>query len=393
MPAGFLFSINSDTEKAVVDTVRRYIDKGMYSTLISTQWNLPAMSTLGDYINMSVGDNVYFFGKRMIFGIGEIVDALGTGDAAFEVYKGASSPRFNPPKDAIVTLKERERTERWGIVFKPSPHFFLQPIDMDDLLNSKPSAFRSLRTFQKRSFIQLDDEENAAFKAALIRKNEEVLNGTKPIEDSVFPCRYQETIRMIHQRMASQEEPRPIKLNDAISEARVDTAVKKEMLVEIALLHAIKHNEPTAVEAFGKWDYIAHQVAASPFKPIDYMDKIDVFAYRWITGYRGEIISKYAVIEIKKGEADLSETSSSTDYDQLMKYVDWVCDQYAHGDYSMIEAYLVANSFSIDNHSRMKDTVARSYVTGHNATTHYWDQFHLVEYRAHPDGTITFHQG
>lgn len=26
---------------------------------------------------------------------------------------------------------------------------------------------------------------------------------------------------------------------------------------------------------FGTWDYVSHQVAASPFKPIDYMDKND----------------------------------------------------------------------------------------------------------------------
>lgn len=31
--------------------------------------------------------------------------------------------------------------------------------------------------------------------------------------------------------------------------------------------------------------------------------------------------------------------------DQIMKYVDWINQEYAHGDYSMIEAYVVAADF------------------------------------------------
>lgn len=392
MPAGFLFSLNGKTEDAVVETVRNIINRGMYSTWVSPQWNIAVISTLGDFLNMRPGDNVYFFGKRMVFGIGEVVDVFGTGDAAFEIAQGASSPHYNPPEESVDKRDNKIRIQRWGVVFKPSPYFFTQPIDMDDLLNSRPSAFKSLRTFEKRSFIQFDDEENAAFKAAILRKNESVLSVKDSTADSMFSCHYEQTVQQIRWQAAKRKWPGPIRLNDAIKTERIDTAVRKEMLVENALLQALRQGETTANEVFGRWDYIAHQVAASPFKPIAYMDRIDVFAYRWIKGYEGEVVSKYAVIEIKKDAANLSDTSSSTDYDQLMKYVDWVCDQYAHGDYSMVEAYLVANSFSIDQHSRMKDTVTRSYVTGHNATTHYWDQFYLVEYRAHSDGTITFHR-
>ena len=103
---------------------------------------------------MKPGDNVYFFGKRRVYGIGEIVDAFGTGEGAFEVSKGSSSPEFVPAERAITTINKTDRTERWAIIFKPSPLFFFDGIDMDDLLQSNPGAFRSLRTFQKKSFIQ-----------------------------------------------------------------------------------------------------------------------------------------------------------------------------------------------------------------------------------------------
>ena len=46
---------------------------------------------------------------------------------------------------------------------------------MDDVLNSNPSAFRKLRFFHQRSFIQLDDIENAALRSYIIQKHEQVL--------------------------------------------------------------------------------------------------------------------------------------------------------------------------------------------------------------------------
>ena len=73
-----------------------------------------------------------------------------------------------------------------------------------------------------------------------------------------------------------------------------------------------------------------------------------------------------------------------------MKYVDWVCANYAHGDYSMIEASLVANSFDFSNTSLMEQSITRSYVTGHLAQSHTWTNLHFIEYRAHDNGTITF---
>jgi RecB family endonuclease NucS len=97
------------------------------------------------------------------------------------------------------------------------------------------------------------------------------------------------------------------------------------MAIEAALMEILS-NEKDSI--FGSWDYISHQVVASPFKPIDYMDKMDMFGFRYIKGF--ETISKYLTIEIKK------DAAKKDVIDQVMKYVDWINEEYAYGDYGMI---------------------------------------------------------
>lgn len=393
MPSGFLFTINGGSTIAhVTDAVASCVERGMYSTLVNINWRPEVASTLGDYINIKPGDNVYFFGKRMIFGIGEVVDAFGSGEGAFALHPDASSLHYNPPTEEIVVDRRgnRKRAMRWAIIFKGAPCFFTEGIDMDELLLSNPSAFKSLRTFQKRSFIQFDDAENSAFKAAIIRKNESTLENGRPNPGSAFTCNYVHTIQTMSPNFQRDNGPCPIDLRAAIKATLDGDASSQEMIVEDAILDALKRDDKTATEAMGHWDYLSHQVPASPFKPIDYMDRIDIFGYRWIPGYEGEIVSKYLVVEVKRGPASISDSSGTKDYDQLMKYVDWVCTQYAHGDYSMIEAYLVASSFDFSNCTLMQQATTRSYVIGHLATTRVWNNFVCVQYRASDSGSITF---
>jgi hypothetical protein len=53
--------------------------------------------------------------------------------------------------------------------------------------------------------------------------------------------------------------------------------IKHEMALEAGVVFELSTN-PNSI--FGAWDYVSHQVIASPFKAIDYMDKMDVFGYR-----------------------------------------------------------------------------------------------------------------
>src|SRR5699024_11229780 len=110
--------------------------------------------------------------------------------------------------------------------------------------------------------------------------------------------------------------------------ANPNGSLRHEMAIELGILDLITNNN----SVFGKWDYLSHQVIASPFKPIDYMDKMDIYGYRYIHNF--DTISKYLIIEIKK------DTANTNDLNQLMKYVDWVNQEESFGDYNMIEAFL-----------------------------------------------------
>src|SRR5205814_1587442 len=104
--------------------------------------------------------------------------------------------------------------------------------------------------------------------------------------------------------------------------------VRHEMAIEAGLMHQLSVEDNGTCEVFGKWDYLSHQVVASPFKPVDYMDKMDLFGYAYVPEFK-PTKSRFLVGEIKKDVARLE------DVDQLLKYVDWVRDEYCNGDCAM----------------------------------------------------------
>ena len=129
---------------------------------------------------------------------------------------------------------------------------------------------------------------------------------------------------------------------------------------------------------FGKWDYISHQVAASPFKPIDYMDKMDIFGYRYIPGY--DVKSKYLIAELKKDIASVDIV------EQIMKYVDWVSNEYANKDYSMIEAFIIASDFDNEVKDLVKQHCIRNFTKGFRPTEFcVWNNLKMVKYAVKDD--------
>lgn len=217
---------------------------------------------------------------------------------------------------------------------------------MDKVLSSNPTAFKMLRAMWKVSFIKIDDHENKALLDILLKENEMNLlnvNAHMQVED-----RY-------HQKLLQLTSPNDYKFNskNILKLSSSGDTIKHEMALEAGIIDYISS---TQGKIFSNWDYISHQVVASPFKPIDYMDTMDIFGYRRISGY--ETASKYLVIEIKKDDADISVLS------QVMKYVDWINQEYSFGDYGMITAFVVAKDFPQEVNSE-KDTIGnRTYIKG-----------------------------
>lgn len=365
--AGYLLTFSRETD------AKRCMEERVYTTLMNPVWGQAADGTLGDYVTMRAGDNIYFFSNRFVYGIGEIVDVV-PGRCVTENFPGATSKGFANPRDvfekSLVKTSSEDRIGRWVIAFRPAPLFFGQGVDMDDLLSSNPSAFRSLRVFWKRTFIKLDDEENEAFKAAILRRNiAELGERAGEVDEGTVP-----------QSLCFGEEPDVPGL--LASFRKDDGSLTREMLLETGLLYQLSHFDPKTCAIFGKWDYLSHQVNASPFKPVDYMDRMDVFGYKWIEGFR-PIIENYLVAELKKDKAHFS------DIPQVMKYVDWTCGEYAHGDYSLIKGFLVAHDF--DDGIVANQESERDYVVGYRPSiTKKWSDMKFVRYYVTESGYIAF---
>lgn len=364
-------TVQEKEDMCVQLALNELVKPGIYSTHVvingdSLKYNIPLEGVLGDYLTMKPGDNIYFFAKRNIFGIGTLVKV--GDDCKFKNSKDsfAFHSDLSVTSDEVLINFEEYRSFPMLCAFKPSPLFFSEGIDMDEALTFKPDSYKMLRVMQKVSFIKIDDEENIALRNAILKKNEFQLDNRKTsiqFDDSVH--------KFIAEKIKKNPENHKMDVMELINNLNEENNRIHEMLVEDMLLQYMNNEEN---EEFGEWDFITHQYVASPFKPVAYIDKMDIFGYRYIKGFKGAI-SKYLICEVKKERADVSHL------EQLMKYVDWVAKEHAYGDYSMIKAYLVASSFSF-NKTELEDKIERTFTVGTRpAVTKKWNNVELIDYR------------
>lgn len=212
---------------------------------------------------------------------------------------------------------------------------------MDDVLSYKPDTFKTLRTFWKKSFTKINDEKNNSLKEFILLRNQ---NSTTTYDfSSIFHERNKNKFRNKDYLLSYK----PI-LDFATTK---NNKIKHEMALESAVVLELSNNKNSV---FGNWDYISHHVEASPFKPIDYMDKIDIFGYKFLPDTK--IVSKYLILENKNEEATIEVA------EQISKYVVWVVKTYAYGNYEMVEAYIVAPIFSEDLLKNGRLIVERKYI-------------------------------
>ena len=322
---------------------------------------------------MKPGDTIYFFCKRRYYGIGELI-SVGQ-DCKYCNYPH-SSARVGVQyeeivDDLLVDFGCESPNYRWLCTFKGAPYFFKEGIDTDEILTYKPDTFKMLRAFWKLSFIKLSDEENASLKEIfLLRRQRETVTQT-----GIFAERND-----VHDMLAAKAlEHYLITPMDMLRTCTIGTRVKHEMALEAAVVYDLCHER---IQKLGGWDYVSHQVVASPFKPIDYMDKIDILAMRYLPNTR--IPCKYLVVELKKDTAD------SATIDQVLKYVDWVCAEYVYGDYESIEACIIAAEYPESIYDYYSNVVQRYYTLGsHPVRNKQWSNLKLLRY-TYSGGEITY---
>lgn len=367
--AGFIFSIGSNEQASILETL---IKEGWYSTNLSApknnKWNTAMVSTLGDYLTMKPGDNIYFFSKRKIYGIGTLVSLKG--DCKYCNYPNATEPKefaYEKIKESMLIKHPENMENRFVCFFEPEPAFFKEGIDMDEALSYKPESYKSLRVFWKRSFIKLDDEENMALKELFYLKNEQSIEkkeNTYEFDDSFHDA----CTRKINNDYT-------IKIEPLINSVTDKDKLTNEMVLEVSTLKEISTNPNTI---FGHWDYLSHQVCASPFKPVDYMEKIDIYGYRKVKN--STAISKFLVMEIKK---DIAAIDSVT---QIAKYIDWIAQNNTYGNYDRIEAFILAYDFEEEVKKEYLNICKRTYTYGsHPTLTKTWANIRLIQYRCQND--------
>lgn len=386
--AGYLFTFSDE------DMLKESLERGLYSTYVSRTWSVAVQSTLGDYVTMRDGDDAYFFCNRKIYGIGRIVDVF-PGVTVAENFEGATSVvkvnldfarEHGLTEKPVIKVTARNgnatyKVQRWVIMFEPAPYLFAEGVDMDDMLQSDPSAFREVRAFSNRSFIKIDDEESMAFKRAILRRNMGTLRSMEMKE--TIECDVEGTKGELTRKLGGRNAG--LSIRDLMRERRErDGSCGTESVLEAGALWQLSKGDSDTVRVLGRWDYLSHQVHASPTKPVQYMDKMDIFAYRWTEGF-APIVGKYCVFELKRG------TVAAEDLRQVLKYVDWCRSEYAGGDYSLISACLIGHDFDLRAIESEARSVWRNYTRGTRpAEPATWADLHLVSYEVEENGHIGF---
>lgn len=327
-----------------VESLERVVELGCYSPRFSmsddgdVRWRLGHRKATADLACLQAGGHVYLFAKRGIHGIGVLADppVILNHPRALENDPGKEEgllPGIRLPEHRFIVRIDPERS-----------HWFADPVDMDDVLTAGGTSMYALRTMEDRSFAVFDEVEDQAFDQELRLRNPDLTRRTNGAPPGGSP------LWAPHLSQAVQ---------------RID-----ELAIETDLAWRLNRGED--LPAFeGPWDSALRQVTASPPKPVSYIDRIDLLARRFEAS--GRFVREHAVVEVKKGRA------TTKDAEQLMRYVDWVVDQYHHGHYERVRAYLVAEEFG-PRLARDLPKVARRLFTidPRRPRAKMWDSFTLV---------------
>ena len=372
------------------ESLEAYVRSGAYGTIIKRPrrgfWSTPAEMTLADYLTMRPGDLIFFFLKRQIYGVGRLIGFPVEGEhwVALCNFPGSSSAHEPPPgnPEAYLWRENGEENIRWVVFFEHAPHFFAQGLDMDEVLQADTKrVVRSLRAFEKRSFIQIDDEEAQVILDLLVRRNEDVLEDPQGHQARVFPDESQG----VHAAVAGRDlGAHRVEVEPLLHRHAAGDKILHEALIEAWLVGQLTNRREPVTQVFGEWDYVANQVPASPQKPVCYMDRIDVFGEvsRRLADHLPPTTVRYKIIEIKK-----DAVASDGTIGQLMKYVDWTAHTRCGGDYSMVDAFLVAYDFTVDVVDSLERTATRRFLIPRRPYRgETWQGLTLVRYR-HTAGT------
>lgn len=378
--AGVIFNLSGPEPR------ERYSTSGTYSFL---QERPPARArgwgnhekALADYLALQEGDLVFFFENRAIYGVGRIV----------QLRDSLRSTLCNYPYSWDLS-EEVEDTFLWDnepdselanhpfvVFFEPDPAWYLQGIDMDEALTADTHAYvHALPFFWRTSFIRLDDFEAAHLAGLIRRANRDV--ACYPDLHGPVHARAQ---RLLTQAPASFD----IDIDGLVRQYADRGVLRHEDLLEAWLVDAFSNRWELVAPIIERPEpptFVGRQVVASPYKPPQYVDKIDLLAYeieRPTPGSSVPIAHSYHILELKKDRA------APEDITQALKYVDWVAHKRQGGDYADISAFVVSAGFPDEVRDFASSEGQRDYVRPRRPyVTATWQSLYLIEYSVATEG-------
>ena len=395
------YIVNLDSEEAV----EQCATNGAYGTRITRDARNPLaqLATLADYLTMTEGSLIFFFQERMIYGVGKVVkiqskNLMIASLCNFPESDSLATRAPSPSRQLVADEGVDGKDVRWVVFFEPFPRFMKRGLDMDEALTAdKYGAMRQLRVFWKRSFMKIEDDEAQLLADLLFQKNRAALiaaqgnrqeGGTKRFFDKSKMAAYHSAAAKKASSEGHAFDPARLVRKYIDEKGRIS----QEAALQAWLVYHLTEGTPWVKKIFGRFDVVINQVAASPFKPPDWMDKIDIFGYsnRRFVERLPPTVTTYKIIELKRKTNKEVAEEGPNPIDQTMKYVDWVANTRAGGDYSLVRAFLITKGFDADDIDYASKTARREYVVPRRPfTPDQWQRLTLVGYEAKADGEIT----
>lgn len=393
---GWLFNLND------IKFVELYAENGIYGTRFpkpnNPYWDDAHGKTIADYTLIKEGDLVFFFRERNIYGIG-LVKSFPTSrgrQVVFCNFPNAIQPGASPGGRADCLWSEQFNEGLWSererlgsdirfvVLFEPCPAFFKAGLDMDFVLQSDvKNVANQIRAFEDRSFIRLEDEETRLLVELFTRRRSD--------SASIFNFRrssHEEVSRLVAENETYVFNPDPL-----ISRFADRGLLRRESIMQVAFSYGIAYQKEPFSGIFRDWGFIANQFPVSPFKPTKYRDFADIFGYtrKKLNGRLPDAIDSFNIVELKTGKL-VGQTENSFAVacgyiEQTMKYVDWVANYRAGGDYTLIKAYLVSGGFSEKIVDYAKKNRIRDFVIPRRPyAAMRWENLSLIQYSFDDDG-------
>ena len=342
---------------------------------------------------------MFFFQKRMIYGIGEVIKPSNTDTIPVRLnYPRSLAFVPNHSPYAGLALMGPDVDPYWYAIravipFVPNPVFYADGVDMDEVLSS-PGAESAwgLRFWQGRSFQQLGVSETRllmeVFSRRFYNRPHRTFAGVDP--DALLQRLTQEGHGAALLSAEVQQSPDEY--------FRPDGMALRESSLHALLVEHIQRKDSTWSQHLRPPDLadVFHELAASPPKPPQYTDKIDIISTRSIGDAPG-IPVHYDLTEIKRDSMAPGTEEHARDLirrvmPQPMRYVDFIAQQYTGGDYGAIHANYVVHSVDAAmrqvfqeasrGNDESTDAISRTYVLNprEDPATRVWRELSLLEY-------------